>query len=340
MPSTRQIIFLAVILLSSCAAPTQQATVIPQTSEVLTPTPTSMPASIPTSTNTPEPTLPSYGVIDPNVGEKLQASGIVIPEELKNPEYKLDLATEYQKTNWGNAYGIDIPITVIPEKGIAYGKYHIKGIGATQEAWDEYAKQHIKYMWIHYREYGNEADRDITLEQYVELLKAGRGGFEIPQYNPKTGFFDLKAKVNSVAGFTRIISDNTYKELSLKGTTEDSALFFVDKNGMVWIIRNDLEYAIEPWLDSDVNGDKISSLTNDLTLANSTMVSGSVFLGRTSTFCLSTDNSNTTCVRDGIKIEKKYSDESDWLVDAYKKWLAEYKAGDHDAQRPVWVEHR
>ena len=154
-----------------------------------TPAPTSTITPTATATLTPTPALPSYGVIDPNIGEKLKASGIVFPEELKNPEYKLDLATELQKTNWGNAYGIDIPITVIPEKGIAYGKYHIKGIGATQEAWNAYAEQHIKYMWIHYREYGDPADRDITLEQYVELLKAGRGGFEIPQYNPVSGLY-------------------------------------------------------------------------------------------------------------------------------------------------------
>ncbi|MEB2333625.1 MAG: hypothetical protein OZ914_04830, partial [Anaerolineaceae bacterium] len=69
MPSKRQIIFLTAILLTSCAAPTPPATVIPQTSEVsetsevLTATPTSAPTSIPTSTQTPEPTLPSYGVI-------------------------------------------------------------------------------------------------------------------------------------------------------------------------------------------------------------------------------------------------------------------------------------
>lgn len=54
-------IFLVMILLASCAAPTAT-----QTSEVLTATPTQTPASTPTSTVTPEPALPSYGEIDPS----------------------------------------------------------------------------------------------------------------------------------------------------------------------------------------------------------------------------------------------------------------------------------
>ncbi|MFN8386129.1 MAG: hypothetical protein U0X92_06860 [Anaerolineales bacterium] len=40
---------------------------------------------------------------------------------------------------------------MVPEKGIAYGKYPIKGIGATQEAWNAFAEQFIKSMWMHYR---------------------------------------------------------------------------------------------------------------------------------------------------------------------------------------------
>ncbi len=333
-------IFLAMILLASCAAPmATQTSEVSETSEVLTATPTSTQTAVPTLTQTPEPALPSYGEIDPKVADKLKAEGINIPEELSKPEYKLDLATELQKTEWGNAYGLEIPITVIPETGIAYGKYHIKGIGATQEAWDEYAKQHIKYMWIHYREYGNEADRDITLEQYVELLRAGRGGFEIPQYNPETGFFDKKAMVNPLAGFTKIIADNPYKKLPLKVSDKDSYLFYVDANGMLWAAGNDLEFAIEGWLDSS-DETKIKSLTDDLTLANSLFVSAFVKVGISSTFCLSTGNSVTSCVQDGIKVDRSYRDSPTWLAKLYEEWLAKYKSGDHGAQRPVWVEYR
>ncbi len=60
MRSKSIILFLATILLTSCAAPTPQATIIPQTSEVsetsevLTPTPTQTPALSPTNTVTPE----------------------------------------------------------------------------------------------------------------------------------------------------------------------------------------------------------------------------------------------------------------------------------------------
>ena len=60
MRSKSIILFLATILLTSCAAPTPQATIIPQTSEVsetsevFTPTPTQTPVSTPTNTVTPE----------------------------------------------------------------------------------------------------------------------------------------------------------------------------------------------------------------------------------------------------------------------------------------------
>ncbi|MBE7534256.1 MAG: hypothetical protein HS124_00755 [Anaerolineales bacterium] len=289
-----------------------------------------------TATLTLTPSLSAYGVIDLNVGEKLQAEGIVIPEELKNPEYKLDLATEYKKTEWGNAYGIDIPTTVIPEKGIAYGKYHIKGIGATQEAWDEYAKQHIKYMWIHYREYGNEADRDITLEQYVELLKAGRGGFEIPQYNPKTGFFDLKATVNPIAGYVKVISDNKYKELPLKGSTEHSNLFYIDKNGMVWSIGNDFEAIIEQWMDPKAKAaNKPYIIGPNLAYA---LVTGTARIGLNPNECLATNVGIAACIRDSAKVEKKYTDFSVGIVPLYTEWLKRYEDGDHSAKPPMWID--
>ncbi|HQX17429.1 MAG TPA: hypothetical protein PLA27_13480, partial [Anaerolineales bacterium] len=60
MRSKSTFLFLATILLSSCAAPTPQATLasqtseVSETSEVLTPTSTQTPASTPTSTVTPE----------------------------------------------------------------------------------------------------------------------------------------------------------------------------------------------------------------------------------------------------------------------------------------------
>ena len=336
MPSKRQIIFLAAILLTSCAAPTPPATATAFPTSTHMPIQTSTPTPIPTSTYTPEPALPSYGVIDPNIGEKLKAEGIVVPEELKNPEYKLDLATELQKTNWGNAYGIDIPITVIPEKGIAYGKYHIKGIGATQEAWNAYAEQHIKYMWIHYREYGNPADRDITLEQYVELLKQGRGGFEIPQYNPETGFFDKKALVNPLSGYVKVIGDN--EELPLKRSTENSYLFYVDPNGMVWSAGNDLEFVIEPRLDpNNKSYNKDKPYKNSPSLAN-TLISATYELGIISNECLAIDNAVASCLRDSAKIEAKYRDFSVGIVPLYKEWLAKYEAGDHSAKPPMWID--
>ena len=344
MRSKSRFLFLAAILLTSCAAPTQQATFIPQTSEVsktsevLTATTTSTPTSILTSTNTPEPALPDYGVIDPNIGEKLKAEGIVIPEELKNSEYKLDRATEYQKTEWGNAYGIDIPITVIPEQGIAYGKYHIKGIGATQDARNEYAKQHIKSMWIHYREYGDPADREITLEQYVELLKQGRGGFEIPQYNPETGFFDNKAMVNPLAGYVKVISDNTKKELPLKGTDQNSMLFYVDESGTVWSVGNDLELIIVPSMESNSKLYKEKPYTREPYLATALM-SGPELIGLLSNECLTATNPLAACVRDGAKIEDKYRDLSVGIRPLFKEWLDKYEAGDHKAQPPMWIEH-
>ncbi|GJQ53339.1 MAG: hypothetical protein HKUEN02_21860 [Anaerolineaceae bacterium] len=307
----------------------------------MTPTPTQSPSSTPTSTVTPEPALPTYGEIDPTVADKLKAEGITIPEELNNPEYGLKMATEFFQTHWCTAFGdLLIPISTVPENGIAYGPYGIKGIGMTEEACTAYAEQHIKYMWIHYREYGNPADREITLEQYVELLRAGRGGFEIPQYNPETGFFDKKAMVNPLAGDTKIISDNKFKELPLKVSDKDSYLFYVDKNGMVWAAGNDLEFNIEGWLDSPNIDTKIKLLTNDLSLANSLLVSGYTRIGLSTNFCLSTGNSVGSCVQDGFKLEDKYTDKSDWLVEAYKVWLAQYKAGDLNAQRPVWVEYR
>ena len=337
MPSKRQIVFLAAILLTSCAAPTPPATATAFPTSTHMPIQTSTPTPIPTSTYTPEPALPSYGVIDPNIGEKLKAEGIVVPEELKNPEYKLDLATELQKTNWGNAYGIDIPITVIPEKGIAYGKYHIKGIGATQEAWNAYAEQHIKYMWIHYREYGDPADREITLEQYVELLKQGRGGFKIPQYNPETGFFDKKAMVNPLSGYVKLISDNTRKELPLKGTTENSSLFYVDKNGMVWIAGNDLEFIIEPRMDSQSKRykDKPNLRGHDVAFS---LIFATYTLGINSNECLATGNAVASCVRDASKVEDRYWDPSVGIVRLYNEWVTKYQAGDHSAQPPVWID--
>ena len=344
MPSKRQIIFLAAILLTSCAAPTPQATVIPQTSEVsetsevLTATPTSTPTSIPTSTNTPEPAFPSYGVIDPNVGEKLMAEGIVIPEELKNPDYDLDPVIELQKTNWAIAYGIPIPITVIPEKGIAYGKYPIKGIGATQDGLNAYGEQFIKHMWMHYREFGDPADREITLEQYVELLRQGRGGFEIPQYNPETGFFDKKAMVNPLSGYVKIISDNTKKELPLKVSDQNSMMIYVDENGMLWIAGNDLEHSIEPWMDPDnksYNKDKPYIRSPNLA---GNILSASTRIGLSSNQCLATSNASAACLRDGANIETKYRDFSVGIVPLYKAWLAKYEAGDHNAQPPMWIE--
>ncbi|MCL4261419.1 MAG: hypothetical protein KJZ52_12420 [Anaerolineales bacterium] len=82
-------VFFAMILLASCAAPTQQATVIPQTSEVsetsevLTATPTQTPTSMPTSTTTPEPTKVNVPPFSPEVIAVLEKNGLSIaPEDL------------------------------------------------------------------------------------------------------------------------------------------------------------------------------------------------------------------------------------------------------------------
>ncbi len=340
MRSKLTLIFLVTILLASCATPqttaTTQTSEVSQTSKVLTATPTSTQTAVPTLTQTPEPALPSYGEIDPKVADKLKAEGINIPEELLDPEYKLDLATNLQKTEWGNAYGLEIPITVIPETGIAYGKYHIKGIGATQEAWDEFAKQFIKYMWMHYREHGNPADREITLEQYVELLWQGRGGFEIPQYNRETGFFTKKAMINPLAGYAVIISDNGRKELPLGTSTESSSLFHVDQNGMVWIAENDLEFTIEPRMDPNNKSYKRKPYIRSPNLANA-LLSGYALIGMLSNECLATTDAVASCLRDGSKIEAKYRNISVGIVPLYLKWLAEYEGGNHSAQPPMWI---
>ncbi len=325
------------MILAGCASPAPASTVTAAPSATHTAAPTSTITPTATATLTPTPSLPSYGVIDPNIGEKLKAEGIVVPEELKNPEYKLDLATEYQKTEWGNAYGIDIPITVIPERGIAYGKYHIKGIGATQEAWNAYAEQHIKYMWIHYREYGDPADREITLEQYVELLKAGRGGFEIPQYNPETGFFDKKAMVNPLSGYVKVISDNKYKELPTKLDSYGSGLFYVDENGTMWIARNDFEYTIGEWMDPKNQRYKTKPYLRRVDVAYR-LSSGIGIVGIRSNFCLATDVMSTACINDSGKVEAKYRDLSVGLPALYNQWVKEYEAGNHDTQPPVWIE--
>ncbi|MFN8462873.1 MAG: hypothetical protein U0X93_14040 [Anaerolineales bacterium] len=123
---------------------------------------------------------------------------------------------------------------------------------------------------------GNPADREITLEQYVEAAQTGRGGFEM-QYNPGQ-VFDLKAMVNPLSGYVKIISDNT-KELPLKVSDQNSMMIYVDENGMLWIAGNDLEHSIEPWMDPDnksYNKDKpyIRSLTLLVTCCRRVLGSG------------------------------------------------------------------
>ena len=83
-------LFLTTILLASCAAPTQQATVIPQTSEasetpevLMTATPTQAPTSMPTSTTTPEPAKVNAPPFSPEVTAALEKNGLsVAPEDL------------------------------------------------------------------------------------------------------------------------------------------------------------------------------------------------------------------------------------------------------------------
>ena len=82
-------LFFVTILLASCAAPTQQATVIPQTSEasetpeVLTATPTQAPTSMPTATTTPKPAKVNAPPFSPEVTAALEKNGLsVAPEDL------------------------------------------------------------------------------------------------------------------------------------------------------------------------------------------------------------------------------------------------------------------
>ncbi|GJQ52139.1 MAG: hypothetical protein HKUEN02_09860 [Anaerolineaceae bacterium] len=334
--------FIAALVVISCAISASepaatQTSEVSETSDVLIPTPTQTPASMPTITVTPESVLPSYGEIDPTVADKFKAEGINIPEELNNPEYGLDMKPSRLTIVWTQPYeGIDIPIGVIPEEGIATGKYHIKGIWATEGAWKEIARGFLRDMWIRYRELGNPADREITLEQYVELLKAGRGGFEIPQYNPETGFFDKKAMVNPLAGYSIIISDND--ELPLKRSTENSALFYVDTNGMVWIAGNDLEFKIEQWMNPDENSPrKNKPYENGPNLAYA-LIRGISPLGVTTNECLATDHASASCLRDSAKMDDKYWDPNTEIVLLYKEWLKKYEAGDHNAQPPLWID--
>ncbi len=335
-------IFLVMIFLASCAAltVTPQTLEVSETSKVLTATPTSTQTAIPTLTQTPEPALPTYGEIDPKVADKLKAEGINIPEELSNPEYDLKMATEFFQTHWCTAFGdLSIPISTVPENGIAYGPSGIKGIGMTEEACTAYAEQHIKYMWIHYREFGNPADREITLEQYVELLKQGRGGFEIPQYNPETGFFDAKKKmVNPLAGFTKIISDNTFKELPRQVNTGIAELIYVDKYGMPWIAGNDLEFTIEPFMSPNANYSKGRPYVRGPNLAIA-LISATTAIGINSNQCLATPNVSVACAQDRAKIAKKYREQERPMIwKLYDRWLASYEAGDHNAQPPMWID--
>lgn len=89
MRSKSILLFFAVILFTSCAAPTQQATVIPQTSEVsetsevLTATPTQTPTLMPTSTTTPEPAKVNAPPFSPELTAVLEKNGLsVAPEDL------------------------------------------------------------------------------------------------------------------------------------------------------------------------------------------------------------------------------------------------------------------
>ena len=89
MRSKSILLFFVTILLASCAAPTQQATVTPQTSEVsetsevLTAMPTQTPTSMPTSTTTPEPAKVNAPPFSPEVTAALEKNGLsVAPEDL------------------------------------------------------------------------------------------------------------------------------------------------------------------------------------------------------------------------------------------------------------------
>ncbi|MFN8386128.1 MAG: hypothetical protein U0V48_07020 [Anaerolineales bacterium] len=80
MRSKSILLFYTVILFTSCAAPTQQATAHPSDFGSLgdfrsLDHDANLHANIHSNFNayTPEPALPPYGVIDPNIGEKLKA---------------------------------------------------------------------------------------------------------------------------------------------------------------------------------------------------------------------------------------------------------------------------
>lgn len=249
-------------------------------------------------------TLPDYGVIDPLIRDKVEAVGFAPPREFTS--HGIELSPQYYDTFVGHIAGTDIsiPFAVATEVGIARGEYKITGIGMTQEMADNVAWFHIVKMWMHYREFGNPDDRQITLEQYMNLLEMGRGGFDIPQYNPATGKFDQMATVNPLAGFVTAISDNSYGELPLNS----SALLVVDEYGRVWSAQNDLEYIIKFRSDPKSEGYMDDPILRKAQLGYSLIMGGSWKIGASSNDCLNKAQLSNRCILQVSEIEGKYDD--------------------------------
>jgi hypothetical protein len=84
----------------------------------------------------------------------------------------------YFETNIGNSDGFEIPITIglsasaLKAKGFGYTQVHI-----TQEGADDLASAYLNSAWLRYKNIMNHPD--VTYDQYLALLKEGKGDLEI-----------------------------------------------------------------------------------------------------------------------------------------------------------------
>lgn len=339
------ILFIAALVLISCASPAPEPTVTtaPSATHTAAPTVTISPPSTETLTPTAT-TLPDYDKIDPNIGEKLKASGIVIPPELQldaNGENALgiNLDTDNITTYWVKAYDElpEIPITIIPEVGISQGTYHIKGIKLIPEAQGAVARQYIVSAWIAYREYGDPADKDITLESYIsDRLAKGLGGVGIPQYDPVTKKFMKEEKIfNPLAGIVMGISDNDKGDLPVKYGSSYSGLFVIGADGELFVFGNDLEADIE---DNFIGADKEFFDKNRFMREPGTALGLLDKVAKIALFgptCMRTGHPTSQCIGDSSDIEAKYRQVlNSEIAKLYTDWVNGYRDGKTNVPPP------